>query len=263
MEEKMDYEEFAPYFGPWADRFKPFIESKEMYDIYQKIKADAFKEVNGKTVRKEYIVPANDATFRSFQKSSPKNIKSVWFLMDPYPRRYKPVAGEKVGRFQATGIPMDCTNSPDGKLQPSLEFFYDGLDEHMGKKVERSADLSYLLDQGILLLNSDLTCKLNKTGSHAGLWEPFMKFFLEELMGGNTGIIYVLAGKESERMAKYIMPVGNYIYKVEHPSAAQYSHQPWRHKNIFKTTDTILKQNNNEVIYWDKKDWDAANEPPF
>ncbi len=242
--DKLIFEDFAPLLGEWADRFRPFIESQEMFDIYQTLKNE-----------KEVIVPSSDVTFRSFANTSPRNLKSVWFLMDPYPRRYKG------GVNQATGIPMDCTNSPDGKLQPSLEIFYETMSKDLGKKVEQTPDLRYLLNQGVMLLNSDLTCKLNKTNSHDKLWEPFMKFFLEEVLSGFTGIIYVLSGNVSHRLEKYINPLGNYIYKIEHPAAASHTHKDWNNKNIFNLTNKILKANNNESITWDAKDYDQ--EPPF
>lgn len=87
--DRLIFEEFAPLFGLWADLFKPFIESQEMYDIYQKLKADGKKEV---------ILPTSDVVFRSFATTDPRSIKSIWYLMDPYPRRYKG------GTNQATGL---------------------------------------------------------------------------------------------------------------------------------------------------------------
>jgi len=249
MQEKLNYDEFAGMFGGfWAERFRPFIESKEMYDIYRRLKTDS---------QKEKIVPKSDDVFRAFACTDPNRIRSIWYMMDPYPKRYRNKA------YQATGIAMDCKNSPDGKLQPSLEKFYEGMEKDLGKLVDRSPDLEYLLEQGIMLTNTDLTCKLNKTGSHRKVWEPFQKFFLEEIMGGYSGIIYVLAGKESHRMEKYIMPVGNYIFKIDHPVTASYSNTDWNCDHIFTKINKLLKENHNEKIYWDRRDWEEDNEPPF
>lgn len=231
----LDYNEFAPLFGDWAGLFQPFIEGEEMEKIYQKLKSE-----------KEKIVPSSDVTFRSFAESSPHNIKSVWYLMDPYPKRYK----DKTN--QATGIPLDCSNSKDHVLQPSLQQFWKGLMKDTGKKVEETIHLDYLLDQGILLLNTDLTCKLNKTGSHSGLWDPFQKFFLEQIMGKKTGIIYVLAGKESHKMEKYITPIGNYIWKTDHPMAAEHRHTEWDAKKVFTKTNQILTEHKKDPIEWDR-----------
>jgi len=210
-----------------------------MFNIYQKLKKDAQREI---------IVPKSDSTFKAFATSNPDNIKTIWYMMDPYPKRYK----NKIP--QATGIAIDCSNTPDGTLQPSLEKFYEGMEDNLGYKVQRSPSLQYLQQQGVMMLNTDLTCKLNKTGSHEGLWEPFQKFFLEEIMGGYSGIIYVLAGKESSRVEKFINPLGNYIIKLEHPVAASYKHVMWKHNKVFTLINKILKENTGETIIWNEKE---------
>lgn len=260
--EKLDFESFRGKFGEWADKFKPFIESKEMWDIMQKIKDDAFeervdKDGNKFIVRKEYIVPDSKDTFRAFATIRPCDLKVVFILMDPYPRRYKD------GQYQATGIAMDCSNSPDGKIQPSLRFFYEAIERELGKKINRSNSLEYLHEQGVMMYNSDLTCKLNKTESHSGLWAPFQKFFLEEVMYGTTGIIYVLCGKSSQKLKRYINLLGNYVFELTHPSSAQYGAGEWDSKGIFKKINKILKENNDTVIHWDKAEWDEYKTPPF
>ena len=242
----MKYEDFAPMFGLWAEKFKPFIESKEFYDIYQVLKSDS--------IEGEIIVPSSDRTFKAFELTNPKNIKVVFYLMDPYPRRYK----DK--NPQATGIALDCSNSPDKKLQPSLTKFYDAMSLELGEKVDYSPSLFYLLEQGVMMLNTDLTCKLGKTGSHEKLWEPFQKFFLQEIMSAYSGIIYVLCGKPSKRMRKYIYEMGNYVFEIEHPSAAEHADRMWNSEGVFKKINKILADNNGPAshIFWDRRAWDEV-----
>lgn len=253
MSEKMNFEEFSPLFGAWAERFKPFIESKEFYDIYQRVKSDA---------QRERIFPSSDKVFRVFQMTKFEDIKVVMYLGDPYPRLYKG------GIPQATGIPMDCGNSPDGKLQPSLENFYRAMDIEFNDTVRRSKTLEYLLEQGVLLMNTDLTVKINKSSSHEGVWAEFQKYFLQEVMFGTTGIIYVLLGDVSRALEKYINPLGNYILggkkdKIDHPVAASYHGGDWESKGLFTKINKILKVNNNEEIYWDRSVYEAVKELPF
>lgn len=71
--EKLDFETFKDKMGKWAPRFKSFIEGKEMWEIYQKIKADSV----GNT-----IVPKSSDTFRAFKTVDPKNLKVIFYLMD-------------------------------------------------------------------------------------------------------------------------------------------------------------------------------------
>jgi len=246
---QMDYEDFAGDFGMWAEKFKPFITGPQMFNIYQKLKQDA---------KTHTIFPKSDATFRSFGLTVPHNIRVVWYLMDPYPGVYF-----KTKLPQATGIPMDCSNSEDGKLQPSLIKFYQGMEEDLGYTVEKSKDLSYLLHQGVLLLNAELTVLKGVTGSHAGLWEPFQKFFLEEIMRGTTGISYVFSGENCKSLIKYVNEDANYIFETEHPVAASYGQRKWNHDNIFSSINKICLGNMGRPyeIMWDKKQWE--NELPF
>src|SRR5688572_31373144 len=79
-EMKMNYGDFEKKFGEWATMFKPFIESPEMFKIYAKLKADTDKRIQ--------IVPDSEVVFRSFELTSPEKVKCIWYLMDPYSRRY-------------------------------------------------------------------------------------------------------------------------------------------------------------------------------
>lgn len=279
MEQKMDFQTFRKPLGEWAEKLKPFIESKEAYEIYQKIKADAQHSRKMEPYRKPeypFIVPRSKETFRAFEACRPGDLKVIFYLQDPYPRLYKN------DEPQACGIAMDCRNSPDGKLQPSLQFWYDAIDRYMGSKdyklpdgikrmddppkCERSPNLDYLHEQGVMLLNTDLTCKVGKTASHEGLWRPFQKYFLEEVMYGTTGIIYVLCGISSRVLKEHINPLGNYIFEIEHPFAAGHRGDDiWRDDNIFAKINKILEDNNGKhyKIWWDKQDWDFYKNPPF
>ena len=241
------YDKVKDRFGEWAPLFKPFIEGEQMWKIYEKIREDS---------KTDTIVPKSSDTFRAFSTTHPHELKVVFYLMDPYPKRYKE------GLYQATGIAMDCSNSPTGKLQPSLELFYDAIERDLGKKVEQSPNLEYLHQQGVMLLNTDLTCKLNKTESHKGLWEPFQKYFLQEVLRSKYHIIYVLCGKNSKKMEKYIPPFCR-VFKLEHPVAASYAHTHWEHEGVFNKINRILKDNSQREIRWDKKDWDSYSKAPF
>lgn len=234
---KLESEDFRPLFGTWFEHMKPFIESEAMFDIYAKLKAE-----------RDIILPDSSLTFRTFAATNYDSVKCVWILQDPYAKRYK---GGKID--QATGIPMDCSNTPDGRLQPSLDIFYDALTRDMGKKVMRSPSLEYLSEQGVLLLNSDYTVRLNKTGSHEGVWVAFQKYLFEEVMSKKTNMIYVLAGKTSQTLKRYINPLGNYLFEVEHPASAAYRNGDWNDKDIFNKINKLLKEKN-EHIFWDKKD---------
>ena len=234
--EKIDWEKAKVHFHEsWHLKMKPIIESKEVAEIFTKLKNDV-------SIGKK-IVPLSKDLFRSFQCDL-NEINTIFLLMDPYPRLYS----NKVP--QADGVAMSCRNSPDGKIQPSLEKFYDAIAKEYEEEFEYNKDLQYLVDQGVMFLNTDLTCELNKTESHSLLWEPFMKKVFNDIFFDLTGIIYVVCGKSSERLLKYINPLGNYIEKLSHPASAAYKSDEWDSKGVFKRINYIIKSNNNQSINW-------------
>jgi uracil DNA glycosylase len=251
--EQLEFQSFKEKLGSWSDRFHPFIESRPMWDIMQRIKKDSLEDV---------VVPKSSDLFRAFSTTPMNWTTVIFYLMDPYPRKYSN------GTFQATGIAMDCSNSPDGKIQPSLLKWYDALSNSMDEKVNYSPSLEYLHEQGVMLLNTDLTCKLNKTASHEGLWEPFQQYLLEDILGSKKDIIYVLCGKASLRMKKYINPFCK-IFELSHPAAASYAGTDWDCQDIFNTINKIITENKiatgnrASCIMWDKNEWDKYKKAPF
>jgi uracil-DNA glycosylase len=245
----MKYESFAKLMGEWTPYLKEFIESEEMDKIYGKLKT--YSKDN------KILCPESKNVFKALELTSKKDLSVIWVLADPYP-------WVKNNIMLANGIAMDCTNTQI--LQPSLDLFYAQIEEEiydgLNINMMKSPSLEYLLKQGVMLLNSDLTCEANKPGSHKGLWEPFMKYLIEEVLSVHTGLIYVLSGKNSESLEKYINPLTNYIIKTEHPAAAAHKHRQWNSDGVFKKINYILKQNNNLEIFWDKSEYEEKH-PPF
>lgn len=230
----MQYEKVADQLGTWGPKLQPFIESSEFDAIFSTLKE---KSRDGAT-----ICPASSDVFRSFRETPYENLKVVFLLQDPYP-------WVKGGKMVADGIAMSCRNT--GILQPSLELFYQGMEDDLGIEVPRQPDLKYLSNQGVLFLNGSLTVEENKPGSHAGLWDPFIKYLIEEVINFyNTGLAYVSFGKNAHVLAKSFVPFLHYGFEVEHPAAAAHKEREWKHENIFRKIDKVTKENNNELINW-------------
>lgn len=230
----MDYEKVAPQFGDWAPKFRGFIESKEFDDIFKFLKDESRAAKD--------ICPASKDVFRTFRETPYTGLKAIFILQDPYP-------WIKNGVMVADGIPMSCSNTR--VLQPSLELFYQGIEDDLGIKVPREPDLSYLSKQGVLLLNASLTVEANKPGSHKGVWDPFVKYLVEEVINFyNTGLCYVAFGKQAQPVSKLVIPFLHWGFEVEHPAAAAHQERRWHHQNVFSKIDKVTKENNNERINW-------------
>ncbi len=147
------------------------------------------------------------------------------------------------------------------KQQPSLKLFVDGIENDIDKGLNLNCDknvtdLSYLAKQGVLLMNSSLTVAKDKPGSHGEMWQEFTRFILEECLA-YTGVPIIFIGKDAQFYERYTTPLTHgYTFMIEHPAFAARENRAWDTQDTFKKVNTILWQNNKDIIYW-------LNELPF
>lgn len=234
--------------GSWVELFTPFIQSEQWDKIFTTLKT--------LSMNKRTVIPKSPDVFKSFEMCDRQKVKAIIILMDPYP------STTKEGEIIADGVPMSCKGK--SRLQPTLEQWYGGIEEDCGgtgesvigfiPDMDRSGDIDFLLtEEGVLLLNSCLTCELNKPGSHVELWTPFMKFFIEEIVNNYyKGLPIVLCGAQAQKLEKFVNPMLHYVKKIEHPVAASYGNRVWDYQGVFKWINNILSANNgaDHVIRW-------------
>lgn len=234
----LDKEKFKPMFGDWWRLIEPNFSLLE----------PVYKELKAQSRRKKQIFPEWPNTFKAFEKCPEKDIKVVMIGMDPYP-------WIKDGEIVADGLAFSCSKT---HTQPSLLHIFQGLKNDFQEEFVPNKDLTYWAGQGVLLLNSSLTVEKNKVGSHAELWQPFMKKVLEEISHNNSGLIFWLLGAEAKKLQGSINNLGNYLMYTEHPAAAEHSQRDWEHKNTFSKINKLLKANNGTEV-----DWLFKEELPF
>lgn len=69
--------------------------------------------------------------------------------------------------------------------------------------------------QGVLLLNSYLTCEIGRPASHREIWADFSKGLIEYIVKKNSGLIWFLWGKEANNFRSLI--TNGRIYSSRHP----------------------------------------------
>ena len=238
----MNWEKFKDYFHEsWHEKMKPFIESEACDKIYEHLKKEGG--------RGKMIAPTSSNVYRCFLETPLTNLKVILMGMCPYHTA-------KDGLPVADGLLMGC--SVTGRLQPSLEQFYGGLERELynglNLKYDKTPDVSYLAKQGVLMMNAALTTEINKAGSHIALWEPFIKHFFECIETEGAPIIFL--GKDAARYKKYVGPF-KWSFTVPHPASASYKNTEWDTEGVFGKVNKILKDNNNFNINW------LDEEPPF
>lgn len=129
----------------------------------------------------------------------------------------------------------------------------DGIANEYGIELDCQNDLSYLCEQGVLLLNRSFTVRHKQIGEHIGLWDDFHEYFLRIIGDYFTGIPIILMGNDAHELEKWIFPLSNPVFKLEHPSYAARQQRPWKTDNTFKKINEMLYKNNKESICWHYK----------
>lgn len=238
----MKFESFKEKLGSWADSLRLFIESEQCNKIYAQLKKDS---------QKDTIFPTSEDTFRAFKLCDKSNLKLILYGMEPYSGVY-----HDNKKPQATGLCLDCSN---GKIQPSLEYFLKGISNEYNlpyTEYYKTNDLSYLAEQGILLVNRSLTVKKEKIGSHIGLWDEFWEFFLEKLQSEHPNTPILFLGKDASHLKKYVWELSNPIFELPHPSSAARTQSNWETKNIFSNINQYLRTHHDYAINWSWKKHD-------
>lgn len=232
----MDWNKFKDQFHEsWHIKMRPFIESQECDDIYAFLKKES--------KRGKRIAPLSNNVFRAFKETSLDEMKVILMGMCPYHT-------ERNGIFVADGLLMGCSITET--IQPSLDQFYNALEKELygGLNLQyiKTPDVSYLAHQGVLMTNAALTTEINKAGSHLGLWEPFTKYFFEEVVY-SSGVPVIFLGKDAGKYKKYVAPF-TWNFTVSHPASAAYKNTDWDSEGVFKKVNQVIKENNNHNIHW-------------
>ena len=216
----------------WANKLKGFIQSSDFNKILETL-------YNERENGKRFTPPLKDV-FKAFEECPEKDLKIVFIGQDPYPQ-----LGVADGMAFSCGVTM--------KPQPSLRNMFEAIEEtvYQGFPTYQDPNLTRWANQGVLLLNTALTCQVDKIGSHYNIWNEFVMYVFDMLNFTNSGLIFVLLGAKAQELESIIGP-NHYILKASHPASAAYTKTTWDCKNIFLRANEIIEANNGKThtINW-------------
>ena len=194
---------------------------------------------------KKVICPKAKDIFKAFTLCPLSSLRVVIIGQDPYNnlRNGKPVA---------TGLAFaNSSDTPPEAYSKSLDVLMDSVIDFSlpHESIIFDPSLEKWEEQGVLLLNSALSCELGKPGSHSLLWRPFMTSLLTNLSKNTTGIVYVLLGSAAQSLESYINEDFNYIIKEKHPSWYARTNTPMP-SDIWRRVRSILRDQNGIGIKW-------------
>lgn len=209
------------YFGDWCK----VIDTSEADRILKRLSKEKYP-----------VCPQIKNIFKAFTLCPLKNVKVVIIGQDPYPDM-------KNGVPTATGIAFGNSSSVSEKnYSPSLDILMESVIDFTRPHdfINFDPSLEKWENQGVLLINSALSCQVGKIGSHMLIWRPFISSFLSNLSTYESGIVYVLMGSEAQSFEPYIDARFNHILKVKHPA--------YYVRNKISMPSDLWKQINNILI---------------
>lgn len=214
------------YFGDWSK----VVDLQEADRIIKKLSAS-----------NHIICPQIKDIFKCFRLCPLNSLRVVIIGQDPYPQK-----------GVATGLAFaNSPDTPEDSYSPSLEILRESVINYTipHRRVTFAPDLEKWEAQGVLLLNSALSCEVGRVGSHTLLWRPFIKSLLTNLSKYHTGLVYLLMGTQAQSLEPYINKQFNHVIHIRHPSwyARQRQRMP---SDIWQEINTILIGQNGYGIEW-------------
>lgn len=213
----------------WDDVFKeePFLtylnEINDFLDIVYKL---------------DNVYPLRKDIFRAFELTPPAKVKCVIIGQDPY---HQPGQAHGLAFSVKSGVP----------LPPSLKNIYREIENDLGIKMRNDGDLTYLANQGVLLLNVHLTVFKDKPLSHSiDVYEKFTKSILKVLNDLEQPIAFILWGKKAQKFEKTLQNPRHLVIKSNHPSPLSANRGGFFNTKPFSKTNIFLIKNKQSSIDW-------------
>ena len=213
----------------WDDVFKeePFLTYlNEINDFLDKV------------YKLDNVYPLRKDIFRAFELTPPAKVKCVIIGQDPY---HQPGQAHGLAFSVKSGVP----------LPPSLKNIYREIENDLGIKMRNDGDLTYLANQGVLLLNVHLTVFKDKPLSHSiDVYEKFTKSILKVLNDLEQPIAFILWGKKAQKFEKTLLNPRNLVITSNNPSPLSANRGGFFNTKPFSKTNIFLIKNKQSSIDW-------------
>lgn len=189
------------YFGEWL----MVLPEKEMQEVLAKLGPI-----------KDRVCPQFKHIFDAFNRCSYRELRLVIVSQNPYPQK-----------GIATGLAFaNNSNTFENNLSSSLQVIKESIINYevQHNLITFASDLEEWAKQGVLLLNTALTCEVNKPGLHSLLWRPFICQLIKNICEYNPGTVWLLLGNSAQSFEPYISKF-QHIIKAKHPAYYYRNHE--------------------------------------
>ena len=219
--------------------------SSSWKDFFEKEKEKAYfrrlEEFLDNEYKNKVIYPPRDLVFNAFSLCPLDKIKVVIIGQDPY---HEP--GQAMG--------LSFSFSFTCKVPPSLKNIYKEIEDDCNEIFfNKDGDLTYLANQGVLLLNSILTVEQGKPLSHnIKEYEELYHNILKELDELDYPFVFMLWGGNAKKQSVYLKNPKHLVLCANHPSPLSANRGGFFGCKHFSKANQFLTENGIEPIIWTK-----------
>ena len=219
-----------------SSSWKDFFEKEKEKAYFRKLEEFLDNEYKNKV-----IYPPRELMFNAFSLCPLDKIKVVIIGQDPY---HEP--GQAMGL--SFSVPSTC------KVPPSLKNIYKEIEDDCNEIFfNKDGDLTYLANQGVLLLNSILTVEQGKPLSHnIKEYEELYHNILKELDELDYPFVFMLWGGNAKKQSVYLKNPKHLVLCANHPSPLSANRGGFFGCKHFTKANQFLTENGIEPIIWIK-----------
>lgn len=212
-----------------------------LHDEMQKSYFQELMEALTQEYKEETIYPPKELLFTALKLTPYNETRVVILGQDPYH-----------GAGQAHGLSFSVM--PGVRIPPSLRNIYTELKEDMSVPVPNHGSLNHWAEQGVLLLNTVLTVREGKPGSHKKLgWEKFTDTIMKKLNERTVPMVFILWGNHAQQKGSFIDQDRHRVIQSMHPSPLS-AYRGFFGSRPFSQTNQYLESNGLESIDWNITD---------
>jgi len=185
--------------------------------LRQALKSNNGQQLKDFLKREKRVLPKASNIFRAFELTDPNTVRLVIVGMDPYPNP----------KAKPDGLAFSANY-----MTASLKKINEALDKQIGERITNPR-LDSWAKQGVLLLNSSLTVRPYKPGSHLDKgWERIIGSIVADLSMYVPPMCFMFWGSQAKLIAgkkKPMQSIGNnLVLYAEHPANAARENRSWR-----------------------------------
>lgn len=208
----------------WGPVLVPWLESEDFDNV--------IKFLLKETKAGDRFTPVLKDVFNAFIFCPYKDMKAIMIGQDPYPQF-----------GVADGISFSC--SKKGKPEKSLQHIFNAL---YGTYEGKDCDLSRWSKQGVLMLNTALTVRIDEIGSHYNIWKNFITHVFNHINNYHKDLAVVCLGKKAQEWKDHLDQQKTFF--VYHPASAAYSGGVWDCDDVFNKVNNHLLSQGKSTIIW-------------